>query len=112
MEESNISFASNVNIITSDPNVMSRGDKSFFSKITDYYALKKMYYSVCNGQFNSNKYVWPRWQVNILCGETGFTLKREDQEVLTTNREMDLEYGYQNYDPESLFPLVDEMYLE
>ena len=42
MQESNITFASNVNIITSDPQKMKSGDQQFLSKISDFYALKKL----------------------------------------------------------------------
>lgn len=112
MSGSNISFASNVNLITSDPGKMVKGDVAFFKTITDYYALRKLYYDICNRSFNSPMYVWPRWQVNILCGEEGFLLRREDEEVLERNKELDQEYGYVNYDPNKLFPLLDEMYLE
>lgn len=112
MLESNISFASNVNLITSDPKQMIKGDAAFFKTITDYYALRKLYCDVCNRSFNSRMYVWPRWQVDILCGKYGFVLQREDEKVLKRNNELEHEYGYIKFDPSKLFPLMDEMYLE
>ena len=110
MQESNITFASNVNIITSDPQKMKSGDQQFLSKISDFYALKKLY-EMCGRQTNSKMYIFKNWQREILCGEYGFSVRREDDTVLANNRLMDKEYGYCEYDEESLFPLIDEMYL-
>ena len=111
MTESNISFASNVNIITSDPQNMRNGDKEFFSKITDFYALKKLFH-MCGSNTNSKMYMFPYEQKKILCGEYGFSVRREDERVLKENKEKEELYGYNNYDPEELYPLIDELYLE
>lgn len=111
MEDSNISFASNVHIINSDPSRMRNGDKEFFSKISDFYALKKLY-NMCGRQTNSRMYVFKYWQKVILCGESGFSVRTEDIAVLEQNKRMDRKYGYQRYDQKHLFPLIDELYLE
>ena len=111
MYESNISFASNVNIITSDPQKMKNGDKDFFSKISDFYALKKLY-EMCGRQTNSRMYMFQYWQKVILCGESGFSVRSTEPSVIKSNKAFEEEYGYQNYDPETLFPLLDELYLD
>lgn len=111
MPDSNISFASNVNIITSDPQKMKSGDREFFSKISDFYALRKLY-EMCGRQTNSRMYVFQYWQKVILCGESGFSVRSEEPAVLMSNKLLEEEYGYQNYEPETLFPLIDELYLD
>ncbi len=110
MFDSNISFASNVNIITSDPQKMKSGDKEFFSKISDFYALRKLY-EMCGKQTNSRMYIFNYWQKVNLCGESGFSVRGDEPAVLRINKVFEQEYGYQNYDPEALFPLLDELYL-
>lgn len=109
MSESNISFASNVNIITSDPQKMRSGDKVFFSKITDFYALQKLR-DLCGGM-NTAMYIFPYWQKKILCGEEGFSVRREDPKVVEQNRIMNEEYGYCFFDDAEMNPLIDELYL-
>ena len=110
MGESNISFASNVNIITSDPAKMRQGDQKFFSKISDFYALCKLR-EINGGNLNSKMYVFKPWQKEILCGEYGFSVRSVDSKIIAHNQEMEKSYGYQDYDEESLHPLIDEMYL-
>ena len=110
MGESNISFASNVNIITSDPGKMKSGDQQFFSKISDFYALCKLR-EINGGTLNSRMYVFKSWQKEILCGEYGFSVRRTDDKIQAHNQEMEKSYGYSDYDEEQLFPLIDEMYL-
>lgn len=110
MGESNISFASNVNIITSDPGKMKSGDQQFFSKISDFYALCKLR-EINGGTLNSRMYVFKAWQKEILCGEYGFSVRRTDDKIQAHNQEMEKSYGYSDYDEEQLFPLIDEMYL-
>ena len=110
MGESNISFASNVNIITSDPGKMKSGDQQFFSKISDFYALCKLR-EINGGTLNSRMYVFKSWQKEILCGEYGFSVRRADDKIQAHNQEMEKSYGYSDYDEEQLFPLIDEMYL-
>ena len=109
MGESNISFASNVNIITSDPIAMKKGDQQFLGKISDFYALRKL--RDINGGTLNGKYVFKYWQKKILCGEEGFSVRREDDKIQAHNQEMEKSYGYSDYDEEQLFPLIDEMYL-
>lgn len=111
MGESNISFASNVNIITSDPAKMRSGDQEFFSKISDFYALHKLR-EINGGTLTSSKYVFKPWQREVLCGEYGFSVRAIDAKIQAHNEEMELSYGYCNYNEESLFPLIDEMYLD
>lgn len=110
MGESNISFASNVNIITSDPGKMKSGDQQFFSKISDFYALRKLR-EINGGTLNSKMYVFKPWQKEILCGEYGFNVRSVDDKIQAHNQEMEKLYGYIDYDEERLFPLMDEMYL-
>lgn len=110
MGESNISFASNVNIITSDPGKMKSGDQQFFSKISDFYALCKLR-EINGGTLNSKMYVFKPWQKEILCGEYGFNVRSVDDKIQSHNQEMEKLYGYIDYDEERLFPLMDEMYL-
>ncbi|WP_031548894.1 UvrD-helicase domain-containing protein [Oribacterium sp. FC2011] len=110
MTDSNISFASNVNLITSDPTRMRNGDKDFFSRITDFYALKKLY-EMCGNTTNSKMYRFPYDQKVILCGDFGFSVRSEDEKILKENDQKDELYGYKKYDPDILFPLIDELYL-
>lgn len=111
MTESNVSFASNVNIITSDPERMRSGDQAFFKKISDFYALKKLY-DMCGGSTNSKMYQFAYWQKVILCGEQGFCVRGENSIIREQNEALDKEYGYKKMDANSLFSLIDEMYLE
>lgn len=111
MSESNISFASNINLISSDPAKMQKGDKEFLAKITDFYALKKLY-EICGRQTNSNFYMFKYSQKVILCGESGFSVRSEDSKIRQSNLQAEEEYGYKNFEQIMLFPLVDEMYLE
>lgn len=111
MTGSNVSFASNVNIITSNPERMRNGDPAFFKKISDFYALRKLY-TMCGGSTNSKMYQFAYWQKEILCGEQGFSVRGEDSKVRERNEALDEKYGYKKMDANALFPLIDEMYLK
>lgn len=86
MTGSNVSFASNVNIITSNPERMRNGDPAFFKKISDFYALRKLY-TMCGGSTNSKMYQFAYWQKEILCGEQGFSVRGK---ILRLENEMKL----------------------
>lgn len=110
MVDTNISFASNVNLITWDSQKMKKGDKEFLSHISDFYALRKMYEMF--GGTNTSKYIFQSWQREILFGEYGFSIRSEDKKVIENNKRLDQEYGYKKYNPDELYPLIDEMDLD
>ena len=66
---SNITFASNVNIIRSTS--QRKGDTAFLNKVTDYDALYKLR-NICGGSTNSYFYMFTSKQLKIVSPDFAF----------------------------------------
>ena len=108
--EPNISFSSNVNIIKSTS--QSVGDKEFLGSVTDYYALSKL--KDIAGGTNTKFYIFKLSQLKILSPDFAGTVnpRMEDPVALSENVKLNNLYGYDDYNEEELYPLLDEVYLK
>lgn len=112
MERSNISYISNVNICNGTFNTR-KGDAEFLSKINDYYALDKLRI-LQGGNTNSAYYLFKYEQLKILSPDFSgmFIAAQRDPEIIKCNAYYDNLYGYNKYNKEELFPLMDETEIE
>ena len=114
-EKSNVTFSSNVEIMKTNSTL--KLDVAFCRKISDYYALRKLF-QICDYSTNSYKYVFTSQQTKILCPDSsvyGFSPRKEDPIIVARNKALDNEYGY-NYYLENgevhLNDLIDEFELD
>ena len=108
---SNITFASNVNIIRSTS--QRKGDTTFLNKVTDYDALYKLR-NICGGSTNSYFYMFTSKQLKIVSPDFAYGCMNPeiDKEIAEENELRNQEYGYDSYEQTRLFPLLDELQLD
>lgn len=106
-EKSNVTFSSNVEIMKTNSTL--KLDVAFCRKISDYYALRKLF-QICDYSTNSYKYVFTSQQTKILCPDSsvyGFSPRKEDPIIAARNKALDNEYGYNYYLENGKVPLND-----
>ena len=107
---SNLVFKSNVHFIKSTST--SKGDDDFLHRITDFYALKKLYEGPCGRCTNSSYYMFKHSQsLELFPYGNFFALRRSDETIEQKNREMNELYGYSQRSYEKLFPILGELHL-
>ena len=112
-ERSNVIFSSNVEIMKTASTL--KLDFAFCRKITDYYALLKLFH-ICDNSTNSYKYIFSPDQLKILCPNGsiyGYFPREENKDIEEKNLLKNEEYRYEYYLKNSkiyLNDLIDEFY--